>query len=301
MRSRVIPASLLIGVVAFEAVGLVTLHRLGSVPGLTIDWSNLGTWLELTAAEDAVVAVVRLIALGVAYWLAFATAVGHGEISDRCPDCRPQVVESAAVAVGGAQRGVPTRTYCSAREAGTAWMEHANCLGCDPELFFPERGESISEARAVCAGCAVRPECLEFALAIGEKQGIWGGLSEREGRRLRRQRARDPWERVGVGVSDLSGDTMLLGLMVAIVLGVVALVSIGRWWRRCLLLIGFALAVALDELGPIITGSAMLAVVLAGVGWRLGWPGSFRRVVVRRVRASQRRCWYRQYWTNVMV
>lgn len=69
------------------------------------------------------------------------------------------------------------------------WQEQANCLGVDPDLFFPERGASTREAKAVCAGCEVRVDCLEYALANGEKFGIWGGLSERERRRLRRQRA----------------------------------------------------------------------------------------------------------------
>jgi WhiB family redox-sensing transcriptional regulator len=65
----------------------------------------------------------------------------------------------------------------------------ANCLGVDPDLFFPERGASTKEAKAVCQGCVVREDCLEYALANGEKFGIWGGLSERERRRIRRQRA----------------------------------------------------------------------------------------------------------------
>lgn len=69
------------------------------------------------------------------------------------------------------------------------WQEHANCLGVDPDLFFPERGASTREAKGVCAGCEVRGSCLEYALDNGEKFGIWGGLSERERRRLRRQRA----------------------------------------------------------------------------------------------------------------
>ncbi len=69
------------------------------------------------------------------------------------------------------------------------WQERANCLGVDPDLFFPERGASTREAKAVCKGCEVRGECLEYALAHGEKFGIWGGLSERERRRVRRQRA----------------------------------------------------------------------------------------------------------------
>ena len=69
------------------------------------------------------------------------------------------------------------------------WQERANCLGVDPELFFPERGASTREAKSVCAGCAVRLDCLEYALRNHEKFGIWGGLSERERRRLRRRRA----------------------------------------------------------------------------------------------------------------
>ncbi|MFZ4515891.1 MAG: WhiB family transcriptional regulator [Acidimicrobiia bacterium] len=74
-------------------------------------------------------------------------------------------------------------------EDAKRWQEQANCLGVDPDLFFPERGASTREAKAVCAGCEVRVDCLEYALANGEKFGIWGGLSERERRRLRRQRA----------------------------------------------------------------------------------------------------------------
>jgi WhiB family redox-sensing transcriptional regulator len=71
----------------------------------------------------------------------------------------------------------------------TSWQEMANCLGVDPDLFFPERGASTREAKEVCRGCVVRHDCLEFALANGEKFGIWGGMSERERRRIRRQRA----------------------------------------------------------------------------------------------------------------
>ncbi len=70
-----------------------------------------------------------------------------------------------------------------------SWQDMANCLGVDPDLFFPERGASTREAKEVCKGCVVRDDCLEYALANGEKFGIWGGMSERERRRIRRQRA----------------------------------------------------------------------------------------------------------------
>jgi len=69
-----------------------------------------------------------------------------------------------------------------------AWQARANCMGVDPELFFPERGSSTREAKEVCRGCVVRVDCLEFAIANSEKFGIWGGMSERERRRVRRAR-----------------------------------------------------------------------------------------------------------------
>ncbi|WP_419918374.1 WhiB family transcriptional regulator [Candidatus Poriferisocius sp.] len=69
-----------------------------------------------------------------------------------------------------------------------AWQDLANCLGVDPDLFFPERGASTREAKEVCRACVVREECLEYAIVNGEKFGIWGGMSERERRRVRRAR-----------------------------------------------------------------------------------------------------------------
>ena len=68
-----------------------------------------------------------------------------------------------------------------------AWQEQALCAQTDPEAFFPEKGGSTREAKKICTGCEVRAECLEFALANDERFGIWGGLSERERRRLRLQ------------------------------------------------------------------------------------------------------------------
>lgn len=70
----------------------------------------------------------------------------------------------------------------------TTWMTRGNCLGVSADLFFPERGASTREARGVCAGCAVREECLAYALANEIRFGIWGGTSERERRKMRKQR-----------------------------------------------------------------------------------------------------------------
>ena len=69
-----------------------------------------------------------------------------------------------------------------------SWRLEALCAETDPEAFFPEKGGSTRDAKRVCSGCSVRAECLEFALANDERFGIWGGLSERERRRLRMQR-----------------------------------------------------------------------------------------------------------------
>ncbi len=67
------------------------------------------------------------------------------------------------------------------------WQERALCAQTDPEAFFPEKGGSTREAKRICQGCEVRDECLEYALEHDERFGIWGGLSERERRRLKKR------------------------------------------------------------------------------------------------------------------
>lgn len=67
------------------------------------------------------------------------------------------------------------------------WQDQALCAQTDPEAFFPEKGGSTRDAKKVCASCTVRSECLEYALSNDERFGIWGGLSERERRRLRKR------------------------------------------------------------------------------------------------------------------
>lgn len=68
-----------------------------------------------------------------------------------------------------------------------SWQERALCAQTDPEAFFPEKGGSTREAKKVCVSCEVRAECLEYALENDERFGIWGGLSERERRKLKRR------------------------------------------------------------------------------------------------------------------
>jgi WhiB family transcriptional regulator, redox-sensing transcriptional regulator len=74
----------------------------------------------------------------------------------------------------------------SATDEDDQWQERALCAQTDPEAFFPEKGGSTREAKRICLGCEVRDECLDYALANDERFGIWGGLSERERRRLKR-------------------------------------------------------------------------------------------------------------------
>jgi WhiB family redox-sensing transcriptional regulator len=90
---------------------------------------------------------------------------------------------------GGSSKEAGMRITSIETVSESSWQDYANCLGVDPDLFFPERGASTREAKEVCKGCVVREDCLEYALANGEKFGIWGGMSERERRRIRRQRA----------------------------------------------------------------------------------------------------------------
>ena len=68
------------------------------------------------------------------------------------------------------------------------WIKQANCLGIDTNLFYPDRHEESTgiDARAVCAQCVVREECLSYALQTGERFGIWGGTSERQRKKMRR-------------------------------------------------------------------------------------------------------------------
>jgi WhiB family redox-sensing transcriptional regulator len=71
------------------------------------------------------------------------------------------------------------------------WRDAAACVGRARDVnFFPERGESVRGAKAVCAACPVREPCLDFALRINVSEGVWGGLAGHERRVLRRRLAR---------------------------------------------------------------------------------------------------------------
>lgn len=70
----------------------------------------------------------------------------------------------------------------------TEWMARARCREMPPSTFFPSDGVGVEVARQVCAGCPVRSPCLEYALRNRIDHGVWGGASERERRRILRQR-----------------------------------------------------------------------------------------------------------------
>lgn len=73
-------------------------------------------------------------------------------------------------------------------DAAQSWMLRGACRGKDPAFFFPSDGVGVELARQVCATCPVRVECLEYALHHRIEHGVWGGASERERRRILRQR-----------------------------------------------------------------------------------------------------------------
>lgn len=68
------------------------------------------------------------------------------------------------------------------------WMRRGRCKELDPAIFFPNDGVGVQVAQRICAECAVRAECLEYALVNRVDHGVWGGASERERRRLLRRR-----------------------------------------------------------------------------------------------------------------
>jgi WhiB family redox-sensing transcriptional regulator len=71
---------------------------------------------------------------------------------------------------------------------GTDWMTDGKCRELPPETFFPSDGVGVDSARRICVDCPVKAPCLEYAIENHIDHGVWGGTSERERRRLARQR-----------------------------------------------------------------------------------------------------------------
>lgn len=78
------------------------------------------------------------------------------------------------------------------------WMTQAACRGADPGLFFPftwdipRPDQSDDRARRICQACPVQPACLDWALRTGEPDGMWGGTTPAERRRLRARQQQPP-------------------------------------------------------------------------------------------------------------
>ena len=75
------------------------------------------------------------------------------------------------------------------------WRHKAACLTEDPELFFPVGNtgpalQQIEDAKKICQSCAVKDQCLNWALDAGQDHGVWGGMSEDERRAMKRRAAR---------------------------------------------------------------------------------------------------------------
>jgi len=69
-----------------------------------------------------------------------------------------------------------------------AWRQHAACRGVDPEVFYPVSDDEAETPKAICGACSARHGCLDWALTNKERDGVWGGATEKERRRMLRQR-----------------------------------------------------------------------------------------------------------------
>jgi WhiB family transcriptional regulator, redox-sensing transcriptional regulator len=70
----------------------------------------------------------------------------------------------------------------------TSWMSKAECRNYPPAVFFPSDGAGVDRAKKICGACNVSGFCLEYAIQMREENGVWGGTSERERRRILKRR-----------------------------------------------------------------------------------------------------------------
>lgn len=99
--------------------------------------------------------------------------------------------ESDDLSAQSAQRlmsGIFDLGYGTSALSDRAWMEDALCAQTDPDIFYPEKGGSTAPATSVCNNCAVRAECLEYAVTNDIRHGIWGGTSDNDRKRIARER-----------------------------------------------------------------------------------------------------------------
>lgn len=121
------------------------------------------------------------------------TSAGTVTALSEAPSRRTEHGAEASQGAGASQDagavwlGIPTLMPAEQVEGELAWQVDALCAQTDPEAFFPEKGGSTRDAKKVCAACTVKQECLDYALSNDERFGIWGGLSERERRKLKKR------------------------------------------------------------------------------------------------------------------
>ncbi len=92
---------------------------------------------------------------------------------------------AAATSSRQVRRDSRFREAMDARSSGIGWRSAGLCLRHDPELFFPNAAEDPGPALAICRACPVAGSCLAAALDAGECDGIWGGTTPEERRRMR--------------------------------------------------------------------------------------------------------------------
>jgi hypothetical protein len=181
------------------------LEHLAAHPGLTA--TELARAFGLAAEPYKQLAALQQKALvvGVPVWhpgqgrtVAHWSVAPAGSAPLPCPPLDPAELrrrrerDTAAQRARRARRNPPRRP---ALPAPPRVLEAGACKGEDPDLFFGPAAEFVSarqvreeKARAICARCPVRPDCLAYALDTGEAFGIWGGANEDERRAMRRQR-----------------------------------------------------------------------------------------------------------------
>lgn len=101
------------------------------------------------------------------------------------PIARSEYRDLVSNVTAGNQRGVAAMA-----DHDFEWRMAGACRGLNPDIFYPDEDEEADVAKEICGSCVVQVACLEHALLRREKVGVWGGATERERRRMIRQRRR---------------------------------------------------------------------------------------------------------------
>jgi len=107
------------------------------------------------------------------------------------PNLNPDIKFSLKVNSSKASESNKTHPASPTPKDNDEHGDKAACEGMDQVIFFPEKGASTKEAKKICQGCNIRIKCLDYAIENNINNGFWGGMSERERRRLRIKRAQE--------------------------------------------------------------------------------------------------------------